>query len=1124
MANFVIDKEAFFKRVKKLYSSWKGENGDSDETLLKADALISAVAADEVTVYCKSSALQLWLLGYELTDTVTVFTQNTIYFLASRKKIDFLRQIESAKDEAGLPSIKLLTREKNGDDSESFKKLLDAIKGSKNGKTVGLFSKENFQGAFMDSWNAALKKGNFETVDITAAIGMVMSVKDENEVAIIKKASQVSCDLFTKYLKDEIMDIIDADKKVRHDKLASGVESAIADKKYIGSIDPSQLDMCYPAIIQSGGNYSLKFSASSDKNNLHFGVIVCSVGARYKSYCSNIVRTLLVNPTSEIKDNYVFLCDLFEKLLTVLQAGTKLCDVYEAGVSFAKETKPDFVDHLTKNFGFAMGIEFRESSLLIAPKTTTPARKNQIYNLNVGLAGLANKEASDKEGKTYAFFIGDTVLVNENAPATLLTASAKKKQKSVTLEVKDENDEEEDEEEENKENKPKQDAPITGRGKRSAVLDQKLRMDSSNEAKRKEHQKALGIALNEKAKQRLAAQSGGKQEERVRKSNVSYKNRDQFPRNSEIKSLKIFVDSQYETVVLPIHGIPVPFHISTIKNISQSVEGDYTYLRVNFFHLAPPSGRGDSSSIPQPDSIFVKEVTYRSTNIRQPGEAIAPSSNLNTAFRLIKEVQKKFKTREAEEKEKEDLVKQDSLVLSQSKGNPKLKGLFIRPNIVNKRMSGTLEAHVNGFRYTSLRGDKVDILYNNIKHAFFQPCDGEMIILLHFHLKNAIMFGKKKHLDVQFYTEVGEITTDLGKHQHMHDRDDLAAEQSERELRHKLKAAFKSFCEKVESATKQEIEFETPFRELGFLGAPFRSTVLLQPTAGCLINLTEWPPFVVTLEDIELVHFERVQFQLKNFDMVFVFKDYHHKVAMVSAIPMNLLDHVKEWLNSCDIRYTEGVQTLNWAKILKTIIDDPESFFETGGWTFLDPESDDEAEAEDEEEEEDDAYEPTDLDDDDEESDEDSDYSEVSEDDDDDSEEELGSSDESGKDWSDLEREAAEEDKEKMDFEDEYSSSKKGGRHGHHKSSKGSSSSSRHHSSSHKSSHSSSHKSPSKSSSSHRHSSSSSKSKSSSHHSSSSKSPSKSSSHHSSSSSKDRKRSHDDKSHKHGSSPKKSRK
>lgn len=45
--------------------------------------------------------------------------------------------------------------------------------------------------------------------------------------------------------------------------------------------------------------------------------------------------------------------------------------------------------------------------------------------------------------------------------------------------------------------------------------------------------------------------------------------------------------------------------------------------------------------------------TYRSSNTKEPGEISAPSSNLNTAFRLIKEVQKKFKTREAEEREKE---------------------------------------------------------------------------------------------------------------------------------------------------------------------------------------------------------------------------------------------------------------------------------------------------------------------------------------------------------------------------------------------------------------------------------------------------------------------------------------
>ncbi|XP_076655949.1 FACT complex subunit spt16-like isoform X3 [Halictus rubicundus] len=951
-----------------------------------------------------------------------ILAEDSVNFLASKKKIEFLRKLENQKtEETGMPPVKLLVRDRNDEDKGNFAKLIEVIKQSKKGKTLGVFSKENYPGAFMDAWRAALKSESFDTVDVSAAAAYVMCAKEDAEILTIKKACLVSVDVFTKYLKDQIMEIIDSDKKVKHSKLAEGVDAAITNKKYVTGVDITQVDMCYPAIIQSGGNYSLKFSVVSDKNTLHFGVIVCSLGARYKSYCSNIVRTLLVNPTKTIEDNYNFLLLLEEEILKKLTSGVKISDVYEAGVKFVKDEKPNMLDHLTKNFGFAMGIEFRESSLLIGPKTHAVVKKGMVFNVNVGLSNLVNSEANEKEGKVYALFVGDTVMVNDGQSATNLTPS-KKKVKNIGIFVKDE--EEEEEEGSGKENEPKPE--ILGRGKRTAVIESKLRTEHSSEEKRKQHQKELAQQLNELAKARLAQQSGGKEQEKIRKSTVSYKSLSHMPREPEVKELKLYVDKKYETVILPIFGIPVPFHISTIKNISQSVEGDYTYLRINFFHPGATMGRNEGGTYPQPDATFVKEVTYRSTNTKEPGEISAPSSNLNTAFRLIKEVQKKFKNREAEEREKEDLVKQDTLILSQNKGNPKLKDLYIRPNIVSKRMTGGLEAHVNGFRYTSVRGDKVDILYNNIKNAFFQPCDGEMIILLHFHLKHAIMFGKKKHVDVQFYTEVGEITTDLGKHQHMHDRDDLAAEQSERELRHKLKTAFKSFCEKVESMTKQEIEFDTPFRELGFPGAPFRSTVLLQPTSGCLVNLTEWPPFVITLEDVELVHFERVQFHLKNFDMIFVFKDYHRKVAMLNAIPMNLLDHVKEWLNSCDIRYTEGVQSLNWTKIMKTITDDPVGFFDNGGWTFLDPESDAENdEVEDEEEEEDDAYEPSDFDSE-EESDDDSEYSEASEDSDSE-QEELGSSEESGKDWSDLEREAAEEDKERGDeqFRDDYNSSKK---------------------------------------------------------------------------------------------------
>ena len=44
--------------------------------------------------------------------------------------------------------------------------------------------------------------------------------------------------------------------------------------------------------------------------------------------------------------------------------------------------------------------------------------------------------------------------------------------------------------------------------------------------------------------------------------------------------------------------------------------------------------------------------------------------------------------------------------------------------------------------------------------------------------------------------------------------------------------------------------------------------------------------------------------------------------------------------SSCDIHYTEGIQSLNWVKIMKTIVDDSQGFFESGGWSFLEPESD----------------------------------------------------------------------------------------------------------------------------------------------------------------------------------------
>lgn len=60
-----------------------------------------------------------------------------------------------------------------------------------------------------------------------------------------------------------------------------------------------------------------------------------------------------------------------------------------------------------------MGIEFRESTLLISAKSDSSVEKGMVFNINVGFSDLENPDAKDNEGKKYALFIGDTVIVTD---------------------------------------------------------------------------------------------------------------------------------------------------------------------------------------------------------------------------------------------------------------------------------------------------------------------------------------------------------------------------------------------------------------------------------------------------------------------------------------------------------------------------------------------------------------------------------------------------------------------------------------------------------------------------------------------------------------------------------------
>ena len=106
-----------------------------------------------------------------------------------------------------------------------------------------------------------------------------------------------------------------------------------------------------------------------------------------------------------------------------------------------------------------------------------------------------------------------------------------------------------------------------------------------------------------------------------------------------------------------------------------------------------------------------------------------------------------------------------------------------------------------------------------------------MLVLVHFFLRNPILIGKKKTAHVQYYTEVVEASQNLDQlRRNSYDPDELEEEQRERALRRRLNDMFKDFCKRVEEIARKHqavVEFDRPYRELGFFGVAMLSRCLL---------------------------------------------------------------------------------------------------------------------------------------------------------------------------------------------------------------------------------------------------------------------------------------------------------
>ncbi|MBA0859974.1 hypothetical protein Goshw_012680 [Gossypium schwendimanii] len=1007
---YSINLDNFSKRLKALYSHW---NEHKPELWGSSDVFaVATPPTSEDLRYLKSSALNVWLLGYEFPETIIVFTKKQIHFLCSQKKVSLLEVVKKSAKEAVGADVVMHVKAKSDDGIASMDSIFRSIrvqyKGNENdAPNFGYIAREAPEGKLLETWAEQLKSAGFQLSDVTNGLSDLFAVKDKEEVMNVKKAAYLSYNVMNNIVVPRLESVIDEEKKITHATLMDETEKAIVNPQLAKvKLKPENVDICYPPIFQSGGEFDLRPSAASNEENLYYdsaSVILCAVGARYNSYCSNIARTFLIDATPLQSKAYEVLLKAHEAAIGMLKPGRKCSAAYQAALSIVEKEAPDWIPNLTKSAGTGIGLEFRESGLNLNGKNDRLVKAGMVFNVSVGFQNL-QCESKKPKSSVFSLLLADTVIVGEQN-TEVVTGKCSKAVKDVAYSFN------EDEEEEEKSVKAE------ANGFESFMSKTVLRSDNheiSKEELRRQHQAELARQKNEETARRLAGGPGNGDNRSVAKSStdlIAYKNVNDLP---PPRDFMIQIDQKNEAVLLPIYGSMVPFHVATIRTVSSQQDTNRNcFIRIIFNVPGTPFSPHDLNSSKNQGVIYLKEVSFRSKDPRHISEVV----------QQIKTLRRQVVARESEKAERATLVTQEKLQLAGNRFKPiRLSDLWIRPVFGGRgrKIPGTLEAHVNGFRYSTTRADeRVDIMYGNIKHAFFQPAEKEMITLVHFHLHNHIMVGNKKTKDVQFYVEVMDVVQTLGGGKRSaYDPDEIEEEQRERDRKNKINMDFQSFVNRVNDLWGQpqfnglDLEFDQPLRELGFHGVPYKASAFIVPTSSCLVELVETPFLVVTLSEIEIVNLERVGLGQKNFDMTIVFKDFKKDVLRIDSIPSTSLDGIKEWLDTTDIKYYESRLNLNWRQILKTITDDPQSFIANGGWEFLNLEASD-SDSE-QSEESDQGYEPSDVEPESESEDDDSDSESLVESEDEEEEEsEEDSEEEKGKTWEELEREASNADREK---------------------------------------------------------------------------------------------------------------
>ncbi|KAI3902683.1 hypothetical protein MKW92_050924, partial [Papaver armeniacum] len=257
-------------------------------------------------------------------EIIMVFMDKQIHFLCSQKKASLLNEVKkSTKDTIGAETV-MHVKVKNDDGTALMEDILQSYfkyisKSSDNGSPiVGYIAKEAPEGNLLELWSGKLKTSNLQLADVTIGFSELFA-----------KAAYLSSSVMKHFVVPKLEKIIDEEKKVTHSSLMEETEKAVLEPAKVKvKLKADNVDICYPPIFQSGGESLISGRV------LLASVIICVVGSRYNSYCSNVTMMQMQ-------------CHMGFSLRPRRQR-SKVSAVYEAAFVVVLKDGPELVPNPTK--------------------------------------------------------------------------------------------------------------------------------------------------------------------------------------------------------------------------------------------------------------------------------------------------------------------------------------------------------------------------------------------------------------------------------------------------------------------------------------------------------------------------------------------------------------------------------------------------------------------------------------------------------------------------------------------------------------------------------------------------------------------------------------------------------